>query len=275
MRIGMLILGLIGALIGLGGSLVTMIGGFGGTAVGVLAENEGTATGGAFVFWAGVMALIVNFVAIITSVTGGVAKKRNTILAFSIATLGCGLLGIYLYNWFSGLLVTIAGILGIVGAKEGIDEQQPLKKSVFLHVTSALLVILAGASILIKNGQSVVASADAEVAQGEVAAPAPENSAPAPDTTLPFVGKRTFNFSGGSGTGQTIAISEDGRAVVEFVGMQGSSTEYDGPFSNPLQMSDGSGLLFQDGKVYQMSNGAIAKDCLGDGEDCASDLYEL
>lgn len=285
MRIGMLILGLIGALIGLGGSAVTMLGGFGGTAVGVLAENQGTANGGAFVFWSGVMALVVNIVAIISSVTGGVAKKKNTIFAFAIATLVCGLLGIYLYNWFSGLLVTIAGILGVVGAKDGLDDQQPLKKSALVYVTSVVLVILAGASMLVKNGRAVVEHADAEVAQAaqaegqelDVAARAAEApaavQAPA-DTAPPFVGKRSFNFEGGSAGMQVITINEHGHAYIEHEGPQ-VTVMYDGPYSNPLQLLDGSGLLFRDGKVYQTSGGAIAKSCREEGLDCVSDLYQL
>ncbi len=282
MRIGMLILGLIGALIGLGGSAVTMIGGFGGTAVGVLAENQGTADGGAFVFWSGVMALVVNIVAIISSVTGGVAKKKNTIFAFAIATLVCGLLGIYLYNWFSGLLVTIAGILGVVGAKDGVDDQQPLRKSVLLHITSAVLVVLAGASMLVKNGKAVVDHADAEVAQAEgqgldVAARAAEApaavQAPA-DTAPPFVGRRSFNFEDGSAGTQVITINEHGHAYIEHEGPQ-VTVMYDGPYSNPLQLLDGSGLLFREGRVYQTSGGAIAKSCREEGLDCVSDLYEL
>lgn len=285
MRMGMLILGLIGALIGLGGSAVTMIGGFGGTAVGVLAENEGTASGGAFVFWSGAMALIVNLVALITSVTGGVAKKRNTALVFAIATLVCGLLGIYLYNWFSGFLILVAGGLGIAGAKDVADDQQPLKKSVLLHVTSVVLVLLTLASVLIKNGQSFTAASQATAVEApaeeggyDVAARAAESNAEAPAAAgpdLPFVGKRSFNFEGGNGTGRIITISEDGQALVELDGMEGRVTEYQGAFSNPLPLSGSDGLLFQDGKVYQTSQGSIAKSCREEGQDCVSDLYEL
>lgn len=110
MKKAMLILGIIGALIALVGSLVTMIGGFGGTAIGIAGNSDATAYSGTFVFWSGALAVVTAALALIFSVVGGLSRKKISILAFAAGTTATGLLSIYLYNWFSGAIVTIAGI---------------------------------------------------------------------------------------------------------------------------------------------------------------------
>lgn len=280
MKIAMLILGVIGSLIALAGSLMTMIGGFGTTAVGALAENGSTATSGAFVFWSGVVAVLVGALALVFSVTGGVAKRKNVIFAFSLGTLLAGGLSIYLYNWFSGGIIGVAGILGLAGAKDGIEGDTPAKKSPMLYVVMVIMTILAAASALIKNGGFVVQSEKKETVaalpQTVAPAPAPAPSVKPADSTppgLPFVGKRLFNFAGGSGTGRSITIRADGFTRVESYGTSGSTVDYEGPFSNPIREATGAGLLFRDGRVYLTMDGEIEKDCKGDGKDCVSDLY--
>lgn len=277
MKIAMLILGVIGSLIALAGSLMTMIGGFGTTAVGSLAENASTATSGAFVFWSGVVAVLVSALALVFSVTGGVAKRKNVIFAFSLGTLLAGGLSIYLYNWFSGGIIGVSGILGLAGAKDGIADD---KKSPMLYVVLVIMAILAAASALIKNGGLVVQSEMKETAAAlpQTTAPAsvPAPSAKPADSTppgLPFVGKRLFNFAGGSGTGRSISIRADGFTRVESYGTAGSTVDYEGPFSNPIREATGAGLLFRDGRLYLTMDGEIEKDCKGDGKDCVSDLY--
>lgn len=163
MKIGMLILGIIGALIALVGSIVTMIGGFGGTAVAAMADNSHAASNGAYVFWSGALAVLVSTLALTFSITGGVAKKKNAIHTFALATLLSGLLSIYLYNWFSGALITIAGILGMVGAKEGIDEQIPLKRSMMFKVVLVGMVLLAIIAAVFKNGTAILESSKDQV----------------------------------------------------------------------------------------------------------------
>jgi hypothetical protein len=119
---------------------------------------------------------------------------------------------------------------------------------------------------------ATVAASTPVPATAPVAAPITE-APPAPATQLPFVGKRSFNFAGGNGTGETITIEEDGHTKVEFNGSMNTSVDYEGPFTNPIREGNGSGLLFKDQKVYQMSGDNIAKNCMGDGQDCVSDLY--
>ncbi|BAY15675.1 hypothetical protein NIES21_14940 [Anabaenopsis circularis NIES-21] len=94
----------------------------------------------------------------------------------------------------------------------------------------------------------------------------------------PFIGTRLFNFLGGSGTGQSIAIAPDGTTIVTLNGTFESSIQYNGKFSNPIILQDGSGLglLLKDGKIYSLlSNGQIAKGCKGEGTVCESSLLEL
>ncbi|MTJ53772.1 hypothetical protein FJR38_14500 [Anabaena sp. UHCC 0253] len=92
---------------------------------------------------------------------------------------------------------------------------------------------------------------------------------------LPFVGTRFFNFMGGSGTGQSITIKNDGIAIVKIHGTMNTSVLYEGKFSNPLILKDGFGLLFKDNKVYDLNpSGQISKGCKGEGKLCESDLYQ-
>ncbi len=94
---------------------------------------------------------------------------------------------------------------------------------------------------------------------------------------LPFIGTRLFNFLNGNGTGQSIAIAPDGTTIVKLNGKFESSVQYNGKFSNPIILQDGSGLglLFKDGKVYSLStDGNIAKGCQGEGTICESSLLE-
>lgn len=93
---------------------------------------------------------------------------------------------------------------------------------------------------------------------------------------LPFVGTRSFNFWGGTGTGQTITIEADGTTIVELHGTQRSSLQYQGQFTNPIRLEDGSGLLLLDGKIYRLSPEEETRpDCSQeDAAPCEATLYE-
>ncbi|MFB2772157.1 hypothetical protein ACE1AT_23155 [Pelatocladus sp. BLCC-F211] len=94
---------------------------------------------------------------------------------------------------------------------------------------------------------------------------------------LPFIGTRFFNFLGGNGTGQSIAIATDGTTIVKLNGTVSSSVLYRGKFSNPIILQDGSGLglLLKDDKIYSLSaDGQIAKGCRGEGTVCESSVIE-
>lgn len=60
--------------------------------------------------------------------------------------------------------------------------------------------------------------------------------------SLPFVGKREFNFEGGSGTGQTITISKNGNTVIRLHGSMAAGSQvgivYKGKYKNPLRVYD-------------------------------------
>jgi hypothetical protein len=92
---------------------------------------------------------------------------------------------------------------------------------------------------------------------------------------LPFVGTRFFNFLGGSGTGQTITIKNDGITIVKLHGTMNTSVMYEGKFSNPIIFKDGDGLLLKNNKIYQLkTDGQIAQGCKGEGKLCETDLYK-
>ncbi|WP_322746021.1 hypothetical protein [Nostoc sp. LEGE 06077] len=94
----------------------------------------------------------------------------------------------------------------------------------------------------------------------------------------PFIGTRLFNFLGGSGTGQSIEIAPDGTTIVKLNGTFESSVQYQGKFSNPIILQDGSGLrlLLKDGKIYSLlANGQIVKGCRGEEKLCESSLLEV
>lgn len=105
------------------------------------------------------------------------------------------------------------------------------------------------------------------IAKADVQAP--------PRTDLPFIGSKSFNFSGGSGTGQVITIEANGHVLVKAVGVSGESITYDGNFTNPIKESGGSELLFRENRVYSALDGKIQKGCQSEEQDCVSDLYEV
>ena len=160
MKAALLILGVIGSLIGLAGGIMTMLGGIGVAVVGTLAKDASTGFGGAYVFWAGALAIIISAFALIFSVIGGVAKNRATILTFSAATAISGLLSIYLYNWTSGSLIGVAGLLGLIGAKEGEAVSAPVVKSLQFMIVMTIMTVLAVASMLLRQGKSNLEDSD-------------------------------------------------------------------------------------------------------------------
>lgn len=92
---------------------------------------------------------------------------------------------------------------------------------------------------------------------------------------LPFVGTRYFNFLGGTGTGHTITIEENGTMTVEINGTIESSVLYQGEFSNPIFLDNGLGLLLSSGQIYQLSaDGKISEGCKREGTICEADLYD-
>ncbi|NJI08846.1 hypothetical protein [Aeromonas veronii] len=102
---------------------------------------------------------------------------------------------------------------------------------------------------------------------------------------LPFIGKRSFNFAGGSGTEQYITIQQNGKTVIESCGASlmddngnfqdpSCSVDWTGTFATPLKTSSAMYRIEKD-RIYQIEpDGSPAKDCLASREDCSASLYE-
>lgn len=104
-----------------------------------------------------------------------------------------------------------------------------------------------------------------------ISTPIPEATS---NTQLPFIGERSFNFMGGTGTGYSITINQNGDTVVMSVSTEGSAPIYEGGFENPILFNESEGILFQDGKVYSITDNVINKGCSGDEQEpCVSKLY--
>lgn len=80
---------------------------------------------------------------------------------------------------------------------------------------------------------------------------------------LPFVGVRSFNFAGGFATGETIEIRADGHVLVQSHGTSGDTTEYSGPYVNPIPLSSDQALEIKGKNIFLLTNGV----CKNDGTD--------
>lgn len=92
-------------------------------------------------------------------------------------------------------------------------------------------------------------------------------------TNPPFIGKRSFNFMGGTGTGYSITISQNGNTVVMSITTEGSYIIYEGPFTNPILYNESEGILLKDGKVYSITDDKVDMGCSDEQEPCVSELY--
>ena len=94
------------------------------------------------------------------------------------------------------------------------------------------------------------------------------------ETQLPFVGRRYFNFLGGSGTGYSIEIEADGTTTIQLHGTASSSIEYRGRFSNPLFLSRDRALRIEGDRIYQTgADGIIDPNCVTGEAPCQANLY--
>lgn len=102
------------------------------------------------------------------------------------------------------------------------------------------------------------------------------------DVTLPFVGTKQFDFDGGALTVKEITIKRDGSTILKEIHSNFGENQkivayYKGKFSNPIQLKDGTGLLFKSNKVFRLNHGKIDSSCsdIQSGQDnipCASEL---
>jgi hypothetical protein len=113
-----------------------------------------------------------------------------------------------------------------------------------------------------------------EVAQGQQPKEVKGNAQARAD--LPFVGKRRFNFSGGSGTAEFITIQSNGHTVVESCGSE-CSIDFEGPFTNPLKTQYGI-YRVEAKRIFELDEKGRSKTCqkeLGEPRDtrCSVELY--
>ena len=155
------------------------------------------------------------------------------------------------------------------------------------EITKPLLVALRSKQMSSEKAHDEVISSLNDMEQeGNVNQSAAVTSEPAPqtDAALPFVGKRYFNFAGGSGTGQFATIQSNGQTKIEgcsstdalFDDIEPSCTEfYNGPFSKAIKVFDSIYRIEKD-KIYDMEeDGSPAKDCEAMSVDCSVELSNL
>jgi hypothetical protein len=96
---------------------------------------------------------------------------------------------------------------------------------------------------------------------------------------LPFVGKRYFNFLGGSGTNESITISANGNTLIESHGTASSSVLYQGAYQPDMPISYDGGVSgyyrIVGNTVHSLDiDKAPAMDCRDEGEPCTAELFE-
>ena len=147
----MIIIGLIGSFFGIGGSVMSMIGGVAGGVTSVITDNQNTSSTAAMVLNSGIATLVISVLTLVTSTVGGSAKTKTTIQTFSLANVIFGILNIYLFNYVSGGLIAVSGILGLVGSKEGQEQEKKVTKSLLFYMVMVIVLILCGISIIMRN----------------------------------------------------------------------------------------------------------------------------
>ena len=97
---------------------------------------------------------------------------------------------------------------------------------------------------------------------------------------LPFVGTKTFNLYGGSGTEQSISIRDDGVTTIRLHGTQNSSIAYHGLYQSYIPDGYDTGYYRIDGNEIQWLDSnkqVISGVCRIYGrmdDKCISELYD-
>lgn len=100
----------------------------------------------------------------------------------------------------------------------------------------------------------------------------PESKSLKTSENLPFVGKRFFNFLGGSGTGYSITIESNGNTVIQRHGTVNSSILYQGLFQETMVTQDEESITIKDG--YADSCDERKSGSEGESAPCRGKLYE-
>lgn len=104
---------------------------------------------------------------------------------------------------------------------------------------------------------------------------------PREDTTskiedLPFIGSRTFNFYGGSGTAYVITIKKGGSTIIKSVGRESSTIEFSGPYKNPIAIPNtDTAYYIENNEIFYTTGGEAATGCKDEDTACSSALYEI
>lgn len=84
---------------------------------------------------------------------------------------------------------------------------------------------------------------------------------------LPFIGKRFYNFMGGSGTLESVQIKPNGQTIIMMYGTVSSGSIYKGAYKTLIPMGDGLYYRFTKSNVSQVDgNGKVEFGCSGDDE---------
>ncbi len=89
---------------------------------------------------------------------------------------------------------------------------------------------------------------------------------------LPFVGRRQFNFYGGSGTGYEIKISETGATEVFHIGVCKIGRVYQGPFLDRIKIDDDETITIEGEKVRLIGKGGCKIGSKGEALPCEEKL---
>lgn len=97
-------------------------------------------------------------------------------------------------------------------------------------------------------------------------------------TDLPFVGKRYYNFMGGSGTGESINISKNGYTTIKIHGTVSTGIIYQGTYKRMIPVYNNENYLMIIGKdaiTMLDREGNQEFGCSGEEtEACVEQLYE-
>lgn len=97
----------------------------------------------------------------------------------------------------------------------------------------------------------------------------------AKNKSIPFTGERWFNFMGGSGTGESIKISNSGATIITIHGTTSSEVIYRGKYKRYFRLYDGENYYTIVGKnaIAMLDNNMnVMSDCRGDEKLCVVEL---
>lgn len=106
-----------------------------------------------------------------------------------------------------------------------------------------------------------------------LASASPGDAAPKPRARVPFVGVRSFNFAGGTGTEWMVSIRANGHTKLWSAGRCRVELVYDGPFKQRLPSGDGEVVRVTRTRAFLLRGSAPVRGCVDDPRrPCDSDL---